>query len=63
MNMQKLLIDFGEAGEDGSAVRAEFEQGLSQDLSRASGVKEGCFVVRDVSPGSIIVQVRPHWKM
>ena len=52
------MIDFKEAGEERSMERAEFEQALVQDLSQASGVPEDCFVVRDVSPGSIIVQVK-----
>lgn len=53
----KLLLDFKEAGEEGSIQRAGFEKLLVQDLSRATGLPDVCFGVRKISPGSIIANV------
>jgi hypothetical protein len=53
----KLLLDFDEAGEEGSSERAEFEDDLIQDLALASGMPAKCFEVDHLESGGIIVHV------
>ena len=53
----RFLLEFEEAGEEGSKNRQTFEKKLLQDLSRASGVSERCFEVINISRGSILAQV------
>jgi hypothetical protein len=56
----KLLLDFLEAGGEGSKERAEFERQLIEDLARASGLKATCFEVEKVEKGSIIAHILIH---
>jgi hypothetical protein len=56
----KLLLDFVEAGGEGSKERAEFERQLIEDLARASGLKATCFEVEKVEKGSIIAHILIH---
>jgi hypothetical protein len=53
----KLLLDFDEAGEEGSSERAEFEDDLIQDLALASGMPPKSFEVDHLESGGIIVHV------
>ena len=56
----KLLLDFVEAGGEGSKERAAFERQLIEDLARASGLKATCFEVEKVEKGSIIAHILIH---
>ena len=52
-----LEIDFQEIGQEGSEKRKQFENGLNDELSEASGLPASSFVVKRMSPGSVIVDV------
>ena len=53
----KLGLDFMAAGEQGSPARALFEQNLTRDLSQATSVHSNRFLIKKVSPGSVIVDL------
>lgn len=53
-----LDIDFGEAGEQGTSQRAEFQDALVADFVAAAGVPHAAFCIKNLSPGSIIVHAR-----
>ena len=57
----KLGLDFSSAGADGSQEREEFERELSRNLSHASGLPPANFKVKNMSPGSILVdtEIKP----
>ena len=50
-------LDFEEAGEEGSEQRESFEHEIVQDMSNATEVPPDRFVVKNLSPGSIIVEI------
>jgi hypothetical protein len=56
----KLGLDFETAaGAEGSDKRATFERDLSQDLENASGLPSSSFRVKELSAGSVIVDILP----
>ena len=59
LDMQlKLALDFHVAGSPTSQARAQFEQALVCDLSKAAGLPPASFVVKEMSPGSIVVDMQ-----
>jgi DNA repair exonuclease SbcCD ATPase subunit len=56
--VMKLGLNFSAAGEEGSTSRRFFEKSLVQDLANASGMAATNFKVRNMSPGSVIVDIR-----
>ena len=61
VNMQlKLGLDFSAAGQQGSPARAAFEQNLIRDLSNATGLNPVSFRIKNMSPGSVVVDADIH---
>ena len=56
--VMKLGLNFSAAGEEGSKARRLFERSLVQDLANASGMPATNFKVRNMSPGSVMVDIR-----
>ena len=56
----RLAMSFSAAGQQGSAARALFEESVVEDLARASGFSASNFVVKKVSPGSVVVDLEIH---
>ena len=58
----KLSLDFDSTvGSEGSDLRASFDKDLRQDLANATGLPTSSFVLKKLSPGSVIVDldIRP----
>ena len=53
----KIGIKFSSAGEAGSRQRAQFDKDLVRDLAHASGLPRTSFVIKSVSPGSVVVNL------
>ena len=58
----KLSLQFEAVGKEGSLERSAFEKQLKEDLARSSGLPTGCFNVKHLAPGSILVDlsIQPH---
>lgn len=56
----KLGMNYSTVGQEGSQARAGLEQTIIQDLSRATGANPACFLIKQLSPGSIIVDAVIH---
>ena len=50
-----LGLDYSSIGADGSAQRVAFRNELQQDLANASGLPPSSFVLKRLSPGSVLV--------
>jgi colicin import membrane protein len=53
-----LGLDFSIAGSEGSDKREKFTRDVAQDLASASGLPPANFRIKDVSPGSIILDMQ-----
>jgi len=53
-----LDLQYGDAGEEGSAKRATFTQDLISDLASAADVPPAAFAITNISPGSIVVDAQ-----
>lgn len=53
----RLEMDLADAGKEGSSERAGFDKDLYNDLARASNQPASLFLIKNLSPGSIIVDV------
>jgi hypothetical protein len=53
----RLEMELAEAGDEESSERADFDKDLYKDLARASQQPERLFLVKKLSPGSIIVDL------
>ena len=53
-----LALDFSMAGGEGSDKREKFKRDVAQDLASASGLPADNFRIKDVSPGSIILDMQ-----
>ena len=53
-----LGLDFSMAGSEGSDKREKFTRDVAQDLASASGLPPANFRIKDVSPGSIILDMQ-----
>jgi len=53
-----LALDFSMAGSEELDKREKFKRDVAQDLASASGLPAANFRIKDVSPGSIIVDVQ-----
>ena len=51
----KLGLDFRVTGTAGSEQRSLFENNLAQDFSHATGFPPYCFDIKNVAPGSVVV--------
>ncbi len=56
--IMNLGLDFSMAGSEGSDKREEFKRDVAHDLSTASGLPPANFRIKNVSPGSIILDVQ-----
>jgi hypothetical protein len=52
-----LGLDFSMTGSEGSDKREKFKRDVAQDLASASGLPPANFRIRDVSPGSIVLDI------
>jgi hypothetical protein len=52
-----LALDFSMAGIEGSDKREKFKRDVAEDLASASGLPPANFRIKDVSPGSIILDL------
>jgi hypothetical protein len=52
-----LGLDFSMAGSEGSDKREKFKRDVAEDLASASGLPPANFRIKDVSPGSIILDM------
>jgi len=52
-----LGLDFSMAGSEGSDKREQFKRDVAKDLASASGLPPANFRIKNVSPGSIILDI------
>jgi len=56
----KLDLDYSSAGSPGSLGRIDFEKHLTEDLAKASNLPSKSFRIKNMSKGSIIVDLQVH---
>jgi hypothetical protein len=56
----KLGLDFISIGADGSAQRVAFRNELQQNFAGSAGLPPSCFVIKRLSPGSVLVDFDIH---